>query len=287
MTSPTHRARLVVTALVAVTTAAALAGWANSDEPPSVEDATDTLLGHVHGLGTDPETGELYAAAHHGVFTFSGSTPQRVADRWQDTMAFTVIGPGHLLASGHPDLREEGPIHLGLIESTDAAETWQSLSLVGEADFHALDAADRRIYGYDALTKTLLTSLDGRAWDTVAIRTPVRDLAVDPNDSDQVLLTRPDDTLHRYQRTGDNAEVRTAPPLSFVDWADLDVLAGLGPDATVYTSTDRGRSWVRTGAVPGEPEALDATDDLWHVATSTGIYRSTDAGRTWDLLTSQ
>ena len=284
--SAPHLARAVVTALVAVTTTA-LAGCAESEDRTSAEDATDTLLGHVHGLGTDPETGDLYAAAHHGVFTFSGSTPQRVADRWQDTMAFTVIGPGHLLASGHPDLREDGPIHLGLIESTDAAETWQPLSLAGEADFHALDAADRRIYGYDSLTKTLLTSLDGSEWDTVASRTMVSDLAVDPGDSDRVLLTRPDATLHRYQRTGDNTEVRTAPPLSFVDWADLDVLAGLGPDATVYTSTDNGESWVRTGAVPGEPEALDATDDLWHAATSTGIYRSTDAGVTWDLLTAQ
>lgn len=284
--SSPHLARVVVTALVAVTTTA-LAGCAESDDGTSAEDATDTLLGHIHGLGTDPETGDLYAAAHHGVFTFSGSTPQRVADRWQDTMAFTVIGPGHLLASGHPDLREDGPIHLGLIESTDAAETWQSLSLAGEADFHALDAADRRIYGYDALTKTLLTSLDGSDWETVAKPAMVSDLAVDPNDSDRVLLTRPDASLHRYQRTGDNAEIRTAPPLSFVDWADLDVLAGLGPDATVYTSTDGGESWVRTGAVPGEPEALDATDETWHAATSTGIYRSTDGGADWKLLTAR
>lgn len=266
----------------------ALAGCSEADAIDSAEQATETLMGHIHDLGTDPETGELYAAAHHGVFTFStAGTPQRVADRWQDTMAFTVIGPGHLLASGHPDLREDGPIHLGLIESTDAADTWQSLSLAGEADFHALDAADRRIYGYDSLTRALLTSLDGQTWETVAEPTEATDLAVDPGDSDQVLMTRPDGTVHRYQRNGANSVLGSAPPLRFLDWADLDTLVGLGPDATVYTSTDRGASWVRTGGVPGDPEALVAEDETWHVATSTGIYRSIDAGATWDLATAR
>lgn len=286
MASPTQLARVVAAALIAVTTVA-LAGCASPEDTRSVEETTDTLLGHVHGLGTDPETGALYAAAHHGVFTFTEGTPQRVADRWQDTMAFTVIGPGHLLASGHPDLREEGPIHLGLIESTDGAETWRSLSLAGEADFHALDAADSRIYGYDSLTNTLLTSEHGLDWEQVASLPPVVDLAVDPGNSDRLLLTRPDATLHRYLRTGESTEVRGAPPLAYVDWADLDVLAGLGPDATVYTSLDDGESWVRTGAVPGEPEALDATDDTWYAATTTGIYLSTDAGRTWEVHTAR
>ena len=263
----------------------ALAGCSEADAIDSAEQATETLMGHIHGLGTDPETDELYAAAHHGVFTFSAAgTPRRVADRWQDTMAFTVIGPGHLLASGHPDLREDGPVHLGLIESTDAGETWESLSLAGEADFHALDAADRRIYGYDSLTRALLTSLDGHTWETVARPTEAADLAVDPNDSDQVLMTRADGTVHRYQRNGANSVLGAAPPLLFLDWADLETLVGLGTDAAVYTSTDRGDSWVRTGSVPGEPEAIDADDGAWHAASSTGIYRSTDSGATWELL---
>ena len=52
-------------------------------------------------------------------------TATRIADRWQDTMAFTVTvtGAGTFLGSGHPDLREDLPPHLGLIESTDAGET--------------------------------------------------------------------------------------------------------------------------------------------------------------------
>lgn len=233
-------------AAAAAVGALALAGCSESDAIDSAEDATETLMGHIHGLGTDPETGELYAAGHHGVFTFAAGTPRRVADRWQDTMAFTVIGPRHLLASGHPDLREDGTIHLGLIESTDAAETWQSLALAGEADFHPLDATDQRIYGYDAVTMSLLTSPGGHTWETVAKPTDAVDLAVDPNDSDRVMLTRPDATVHRHQRSGGNTAIRAAPPLLSLDWADLDTLVGLGPDATVYTST----AGARTGSAP-------------------------------------
>jgi hypothetical protein len=96
----------------------------------------------------------LYVAGHHGGFRVDGGAPVRVADRWQDTMAFTIAGPDTFLASGHPDLREGLPPHLGLIESTDAAETWKPLSLQGEADFHAIEIVGDRIYGYDELYST-------------------------------------------------------------------------------------------------------------------------------------
>jgi hypothetical protein len=54
-----------------------------------------------------------------------------VANRLQDTMGFTVVGPDHFLGSGHPDVRDtklyqpgRRPL-LGLIESRDAGRSWQ------------------------------------------------------------------------------------------------------------------------------------------------------------------
>jgi hypothetical protein len=78
-------------------------------------------------------------------------------------MAFTIAGPDTFPASGHPDLREDLPPHPGLIESTDAAETWKPLSLQGEADFHAIEIVGDRIYGYDELSSTD----DGATWTNV------------------------------------------------------------------------------------------------------------------------
>ncbi len=113
----------------------------------------DTAMEHVHGLGVDPADGTLYVATHFGVFRVTNDGErERVADRWQDTMGFAVVGPGHFLGSGHPDLQEDLPASLGLIESTDGAETWQAVSMQGEADLHAIEPVGDRIYAYDSHT---------------------------------------------------------------------------------------------------------------------------------------
>ena len=59
--------------------------------PPADE---DTSVGHIHGLGVDPADDSLYVATHFGLFHVDESgRPSRVADRYQDTMAFTVAVP--------------------------------------------------------------------------------------------------------------------------------------------------------------------------------------------------
>jgi len=49
------------------------------------------------------------------------------------------------------------------------------------------------------------------------------------------------------------------------------------------SATTLGASWADAGRVPGTPEAFDATELEWHVATDRGIYRSADGGRTWSM----
>jgi hypothetical protein len=72
------------------------------DQGQRAADPDAPVVGHVHGLGTDAADGTLYVATHVGVFRAGeAGSMDRVADRWQDTMAFTVAGPGHFVASGH------------------------------------------------------------------------------------------------------------------------------------------------------------------------------------------
>ena len=249
-------------------------------------DAADvSALAHVHGLGVDPGDGSLYAATHLGVFQVGdGGELDRVADRWQDTMAFTVIGPRHFLGSGHPDLSEDLPTHLGLIESVDAAESWSILSLGGEADFHALDVSGSRTYGYDAMTGRIMTSTDRKAWSTMA-SAPVVDLAADPADSERIVTSAPDGVL-RFWTLGSPAPavLQDAPRVMLLDWPAEDVLVGVATSGDVYRSDDSGASWIQSGTVPGKPEAFDATEEEWHVATDRGIHRSDDDGRTWSMV---
>ena len=74
---------------------------------PVVEDAGPI---HVHALGVNPKDESLFIATHTGLFRASrpGAKPRRVADRWQDTMGFTVIGRDRFIASGHPDVPGPG-----------------------------------------------------------------------------------------------------------------------------------------------------------------------------------
>lgn len=242
-------------------------------------------MSHVHGLGTNPEDGATYVATHSGVFKLAeGADPVRVADRYQDTMGFTVAGPNRFLASGHPDLADASlPTHLGLIESTDAAQTWQELSLGGEADLHALDVGPGGVVAFDALWGRLMSSEDGRAWTTIA-EGAVIDVATDPTDVGAVVATSPDGELVSYDAQQRRATLSAAPPVGFVDWPAEDLLIAAGADGQLFRSDDGGESFETVGDPLGTPQAIDVSEDAWLVATETGVLRSVDEGETWERL---
>lgn len=106
----------------------------------------------------------LYAATHYGLFRLlEQSDPVHVADRYQDTMGFAVIGPNMFLGSGHPDFVADSdlPTRLGLIRSDDAGQSWEIVSLGGVVDFHALHSGHGRVYGWDSGTGRFMVSADG------------------------------------------------------------------------------------------------------------------------------
>lgn len=88
------------------------------------------FVGHVHGLGVDPADQVLYVAGHGGVFRLTDGRLELVADRAQDTMGFTVVGPHHFLASGHPAPTDpDRPVHLGLVGVSEKGAVYQSADL--------------------------------------------------------------------------------------------------------------------------------------------------------------
>ncbi|EON24562.1 MULTISPECIES: F510_1955 family glycosylhydrolase [Nocardioides] len=254
-------------------------------KPPATGADDEHLIGHVHGLGVDPADGTLYAAGHYGVFRIDeDGVAIRIADRWQDTMAFTVTGPHTFLGSGHPDLREEDlPPHLGLIESTDAAKTWQPLSLQGEADFHALEVVGDQVVGYDSTSGQILTTTDRTSWETVTAGQFI-DLAPVPSRTDRILATTGEGELVEITLDGRTTAVEGAPTLVWIDAAPDGTVVGVGPQGEVYAADDATGEWGQRGTVPGQPSALDATKDGWHIATESGIYGSEDQGATWTAV---
>ncbi|WP_346620006.1 F510_1955 family glycosylhydrolase [Blastococcus montanus] len=262
---------------------AAADGETHSHDDGTRAHPDDVTLEHVHGLGVDPADDALYAGTHYGLVRITpGGELTRIADRVQDFMGFTVVGPGHYLASGHPGAGQEGPGNLGLLESTDGGETWETLSLAGEADFHALDAASGMIYGYSG--GRLMVSEDGVEWaDRGQMR--IADLAADPTEPQRVLATTEAGLVVSEDAGRNVSAVAGAPLLVLVDIAaDGGTAAGVAPDGTVFVSTDGGRTWAERGSAGGAPEALTVDGEEVYVAVDGAVLASTDGGRTFTEL---
>lgn len=200
-------------------------------------------------------------------------------------MGFTVTGPNTFLGSGHPDLREKQPSRLGLIESTDAGNTWAPLSLRGQADFHTLRAIHGRVYGYESGSGTFMVSADRTRWERRSTRV-IRDFDVDPGNPETVLATAAEGLIRSTDGGRTWSGVAGAPALALLAWTGPQTLFGISPDGSVFHSGDGGSSWSRRGSVDGEPAALsvDARDgsEIVYVAVGEqGIVQSKDGGTTF------
>jgi len=264
------------------------------DGPARLSLETDSGPVHVHGLGIDPADKALYIATHTGLFRVAEGHQQadRVGDRFQDTMAFTIVGPNRFLGSGHPDLREASekdlPPLLGLIESTDSGRSWTPISLLGEADFHVLRFAGNWVYGYDASNERLLASRDrGRTWDELAKPGPLVDLAAAPLRPGRLLATSiggHEQGLFESRDAGGSWK-RIGDAIGLLGWPTVDSLFLVAGRGQVLASRDGGRRLEQRGEIGGEPAAFLAQSEAeLYVALHDGtIKRSIDGGATWTV----
>ena len=274
--------------LLAVALVAACGGGDDDDEPVfegAPLERQDPGPIHVHGLGIDPADGSLFIATHTGLYrTAVGSDrAERVGELYQDTMGFAVAGPGRLIGSGHPDLRENLPPLLGLIESRDGGETWTPISLLGEADFHVLRSAGRFVYGFDSSNGRLLVSEDrGRTWDERQAPEPLGDLVPLPGDPTSAIAAG--SVLYRTKDAGRSFTVIGGEG-GYLAWPRVDRLFQLTGSGQVQVSRDRGETWRPLGSIGGQPAAFLAVSgtELYAALHDGRVKVSRDAGRTWSI----
>ncbi|MFD0315440.1 F510_1955 family glycosylhydrolase [Streptomyces flavalbus] len=272
-------AAVAAAVLAAVLTACSAEATGSGADPGS---ATSPTISHVHGLGVDPADGRLYVATHEGVVAVAPDGSARRVGDTADYMGFTVIGPKTFLGSGHPAADSADHGNRGLIRSTDSGRTWQTLSLGGTTDFHSLTYAHQTVYGYDSTTGTLRVSTDLRTWDSRA-RLAALDLAVSPEEPDRVLATT-EDGVATSADGGRTFGAGNGHLLAYLSWPTADALYGVDPSGGLHRSADAGRTWRRTGTVPGgQPQALTAVSpERLLAATAGGVYESRDGGRTFE-----
>ena len=279
-------------AVVLLLAGIAIAGCGAEDAEPPFEpsEPSDPGLIHVHGLGRNPADGALIVATHTGLFRVEGQgePPTRVADNYQDTMGFTVIGPDHFLGSGHPGSVPDDPPFLGLIESRNAGKRWRPISLRGKVDFHVLEAQGRTVYGFGSDFETrearFLRSRDGgRAWDQLTPPEPLVGLAIDPEDARRVVALGED----RGHMSRDGGETWRPLDLAggFVTWTREVGVVSVDLEGNVRRADEPDQEWERAGRIGTAPAAFDSADDELLVATHDGrIMSSRDRGASWQEL---
>lgn len=286
---PSERLAILATAMIVIGIVVVVGARLAEDDGGPVDPDDAYGVSHVHGLGINPVDGSLLVATHNGSFRIptDADTATRIGDSLQDTMGFTVVGPDHLLGSGHPDLagrRAGQPPQLGLIESTDGGATWAAIALSGDVDFHALAEADGRLYGWDAGSGRFMASTNRRDWETRSTL-DLFGFAVDPVDDDHVVAAAPDGLLESVDG-GRTWTPQPGPALVAISWDRSAGLWGVGAGGDVHRAEAAG--WTAVGELPGEAQALLATPDALFAAAYdanglTGIFRSVDDGATWEL----
>lgn len=293
LTAPVPGSRVRRRVSAVVLPAALLVGCTATppDPEPQPEGAPSSApaalaAGHVHGVGVDPGDDALLVATHDGLLRLPADGDAVPVGPVMDLMGFTVAGPGHFLASGHPGPDVDLPQPMGLIESTDGGRTWSPVSRQGESDFHALTAGGAGVLGYDG---TLVRSSDGSTWEQLAIPAEPHTLTASP-DGQLALATTARGLLRSTDGGRTWAAVDAAPLLQVVDWADEGAdVAGVDPSGVLWTSSDGGKSWQEGPGLGAAPQAvtLAGTGDGASrivVATATELVESVDGGRTFDVV---
>lgn len=247
----------------------------------------DSLLtdNHIHELVPSADDQSLLVGSHNGLFSVdleSGDIAGPVGEHVIDLMGLTRTGDD-LIASGHPGTsgtqQLRGP-NLGLIQSSDAGETWEAVSLEGVADFHSLayDPVAEAVIGAHA-GKIVISDDMGVSWRDGAAADPYDLLATSAG-----LLMASVDGLMVSTDTGESFQpLEGAPSLVLLASAE-DTVIGVDLDGTLWRSEPEGE-WVPVGTTPAQIHALTILPNSEViVATESGLHRTSDLGQTWRSL---
>lgn len=268
-----------------------------SSAPPA--ESTDTapsalsVFEHVHGLGIDSNENVL-VASHSGIYRVdaAGELSGPLGGESFDAMGFASAGDQYFV-SGHPSPGSatfEGP-NLGLLSSEDAGESWTSVSLAGETDFHTLTVNQNdptKLYGLPSDGTPLLASADAGATWSEGASIQAFALVADPNVAERVYATTPEGMVVSDD-DGQSFGPLADSPLLYVLAAASNAagsLVGVDVEGAVWVREAEEGPWSERGIVEGTAYAITMGADGQRIALidDRGLVESFDGGESWTVL---
>jgi photosystem II stability/assembly factor-like uncharacterized protein len=252
---------------------------------------------YIGSLSVNPGDGSIFMGTNTGLFQIpkAGGKPVKVSGQLKtpngegavsESLVAKFTGPDELIASGHPAGDSTLPPALGLIRSSDAGKTWESVSELGTSDFHALSrAGDILVAPLYGQAQILLSRDDGKTFEPRVAPMALVDLAADPGDPKRWAATS-ESGIFISEDEGKTWRQRDPTPNVRLAWHDSGELFRIDPGGPVKVSKDGGETWEDRGSTGGEPQALalDQAGALY-VATLDGkVQKSEDGGKTFTAL---
>jgi sortilin (neurotensin receptor 3) len=261
--------------------------WIDPDGDPPI----------VGSLSVNPADSTLFMATNTGLFQIpeGSSEPERItgtletpdgSGKVSEALVVRFVGPDTLLGSGHPAAGAALPTALGLMRSEDAGKIWSSVSELGKADFHAIEAAgDEVIAALFQQAQVLASTDEGKTWETRAAPLPLVALEIDPSDPKQWIGSTERGIFVTRDSGGTWRQLDPTPNVRFA-WAEDGTLYRIDPGGPVKVSTDGGEQWEDRGSTGGEPQAttIDEGGKLYVALIDGTVKVSDDGGETFSDL---
>lgn len=213
-------------------------------------DVSDVVIGispalsHVHGAVVDE--GSLLVGTHDGLHRvdLSSGTSTRVGTSQDDLMAFAGEASGLLVSSGHPGPGSSLPNPLGFMTSRDGGVNWESVSLLGEVDFHSLAVRGEDIVGWDTQGPLRWSKDEGRTWVDGPMVLPTSVVWF----SDRIWMATTDLGLVTWLPGEQGLKTLDVPTVFLAAASSGDALWRIDNDGSVHHTRD-GEEWTDVGSV--------------------------------------
>lgn len=234
-------------------------------------------LSHIHAVKAHKD--QIILGTHEGVYRYlDEKTVKRISTENFDVMGLAISSKG-FFASGHPGKGSKLPEPVGLLFSADRGQSWKTVALTGDVDFHTLETVSDEIYGADSGSGQLMYSANGgKSWSKRGVNS-YTDIAPNPSKKASVFVVKDGKLLQSTDALKTVTLLKTPFVVKSIDWIKGSLIAAAGKD--LYQSKNAGKSWRKLVSMPSTISSVTQSNKLIAFVMGSSIYSSRDGGKSF------